>query len=179
MADEGLPELVSPVENRDHFLGAWGARYQLVEYGDYECPQCAHLVPIVHELVRELGDELCFVFRQFPQPALYPHARAAAEAAEAAGMQAKFWMMHDRLFEHQSNLSDREIRQLAESLPVDLHHYDRDLGSGAAVRRVDEDVESGRQSGVGDTPTLFVNGRLHAGSYEFLPLLKALRPDSK
>jgi protein-disulfide isomerase len=175
MNDEQLPELVLPVEARDHCLGSPGSRYALLEYGDYACPHCQHVYPIVKELVRELGDELCFVYRNFPQPDRYPHAREAAEAAEAADLQGKFWLMHDRLFEHPSELSDRDLRRRAQEIALDLRTFDKDLGSGAPARRVAEDLETGRADGVGDTPTFFVNGRMHAGSYEFLPMLEALR----
>jgi protein-disulfide isomerase len=175
MPEDTLPDLVRPIPDQDHFLGAWDARHTLIEYGDFECEHCGHLQPIVQELLRELGDELCFVFRHFPQPSIHPHAQEAAEAAEAAGMQAKFWLMHDRLYQHQTDLSTKEIRRIAEGLPIDLHHFDRDLASGAPARQVAEDVESGEENAVGATPSLFVNGKLHVGSYEFLPLLKALR----
>lgn len=175
MADDDLPELIVPVEDRDHCLGRHGARYTLVEYGDFECEHCAHVQPIVMEVARELGDELCFAFRHFPQPKIHPHSQAAAEAAEAADEQGKFWLMHDRLFQHQNALTDRDLRTLARDLPLDMADFERDLRSAAPARRVAEDVESGTEAGVGDTPTFFVNGRLHAGSYEFLPLLAALR----
>ena len=173
--DEDLPELSLPVEGRDHVIGPLSAPHSLVEYGDYESPHCRHVTATVHELVRELGDELCFAFRNFPQPKLHPRSRAAAEAAEAAGLQGKFWLMHDRLFQHQGELSDPEIREIARSLPVELVHYERDLSSGEAARRVDDDIELAAEDGVGDTPTFFVNGRLHSGQYEFVPLLKALQ----
>jgi protein-disulfide isomerase len=173
--DEGLPELVLPIEQRDHCLGTGSARYSLVEYGDYTSVHCRHLLGPLNELVRELGDDLCLVFRNFPQPGRHPMSRPAAEAAEAAGLQGKFWLMHDRLFEHQEELSGESIREIAKGLPVAMTHYDRDISSGAAARRVDEDLESAEEAGVGDTPTLFVNGRLHAGLYEFLPLLNALK----
>lgn len=170
-----LPDLVLPVEREDHCRGTPGARYSLVEYGDFECPHCAHVYPIVQELLRELGDDLCFVFRQFAQPAIHPHSGPAAEAAEAAGMQDKFWLMHDRLFQHQSELSESLFEKLARELPVEMVTFHRDLNSGAPARRVAEDREGGLEAGVEDTPTLFVNGRLHVGSYEFLPLLEAIR----
>jgi Na+:H+ antiporter, NhaA family len=174
--DEGLPELVLPVESRDNCLGGPpSARYSLVEYGDYASPHCQHVLGTVNELVRELGNDLCFVYRNFPQQILHPQSRFAAEAAEAAGLQGKFWLMHDRLFANQADLSERSIREIARSLPVEMEDFDRDLSSGAAARRVDEDLESAEEAGVGDTPTFFVNGRLHAGKYEFLPLLEALK----
>lgn len=173
--DDELPDLVLPVEDRDHHRGPIGARYSLVEYGDYESERCADLHPIVGELVRELGDDLAFAFRNFPLPGEHPHAQRAAEAAEAADAGGKFWLMHDRLFEHATELSDATIRRLASELPIDMTEFDRDLASGSPARRVAEDVESGTEAGVEETPTLFVNGRMHVGSYEFLPLLKALR----
>lgn len=174
-----LPNLVLPVEDRDHYVGPLRAQFNLVEYGDFECPHCAHVHPIVHELLRELGDDLCFVYRHFPQPDVHPHSTRAAEAAEAAGMQGKFWLMHDRLFDHQNELSDETIRRLERELPVDMPVLERDLSSGEPARHVAEDLESGREAGVGETPTFFVNGRLHVGSYEFLPLLEALRKGSE
>jgi protein-disulfide isomerase len=177
--NEQLPGLVLPIENRDNCLGSPSARYSLVEYGDYMSPHCRDVSAVVKELVRELGDELCFVFRNFPQPSLHPYSRSAAEAAEAAGLQAKFWLMHDRLFEHQDSLSDQLVREIARALPVEVADFERDLSSGAAARRVDEDLESAEEAGVGATPTFFVNGTLEVGQYEFLPLLAALqRPGS-
>ena len=175
MPDDNLPQLILPVEGRDHCLGRHGARYTLVEYGDFECVHCAHVRPIVMEVVRELGDDLCFSFRHFPQPKLHPHSQAAAEAAEAADEQGKFWLMHDRLFEHQDALTDGNLQALARDLPIDMADFAKDLRSGEPARRVADDVESGTDAGVGDTPTFFVNGRMHSGSYEFLPLLNALR----
>ena len=113
-----LPDTVLPIEQRDHVRGPLGARYQLLEYGDYESPQCREAAGVVRELVRELGDDLCVAFRNFPQPKVHPRSQAAAEVAEAAGMQGKFWLMHDRLFDHQGSLTDRELRDLARGLPV-------------------------------------------------------------
>ncbi len=173
--EEELPALVLPVEQRDHCLGPVGARYTLVEYGDYECPHCAEVQPTVREIRGDLGDDLCFAFRNFPIPEAHPHAVAAARAAEAAAMQAKFWLMHDRLFEHRTDLSEAVLRQLARGLPLDMATYDRDLASPAPARRVDADVESGTAAGVVETPTLFVNGRMYVGARDLDALLNALR----
>lgn len=173
--NEVLPELVLPVEERDHTIGPRSARYQLVEYGDYESGPCRLAAATVRELVRELRDDLCFAFRNYPQPKVHRRSPAAAEAAESAGFQNKFWLMHDRLFEHAGELGDRQLRDLARALPVDMTVFERDLASGEAARRVAEDVELANEDGVGDTPTFFVNGTLHVGRYEFLPLVDALR----
>jgi Na+:H+ antiporter, NhaA family len=174
-ANEELPDLVLPVESRDNCFGSPSAKYSLVEYGDYTDPKCRDAAGVVRELIRELADDLCVAFRNFPQPALRAYSRSAAEAAEAGGLQGKFWLMHDRLFDHQDELSDRVVREVARGLPIELADFERDLSSGAAARRVDEDVESATEAGVGDTPTFFVNGRLQVGEYEFLPLLEAIQ----
>jgi protein-disulfide isomerase len=173
--DDELPQLVLPVESRDNCIGSPAARYSLVEYADYSSPSCRNAAGIVRELVRELEDDLCFAFRNFPQPNRSPLSRFAAEAAEAAGLQGKFWLMHDRLFDHQDELSEKTIREVARGLPIEMADFERDLSSGAAGRRVDDDLESAEEAGVGDTPTFFVNGTLHVGQYEFLPLLQALQ----
>ena len=167
--DEDMPELVLPMEERDHCLGSPSAHYSLVEYGDYTSVHCRHVLGTVRELTRELGDDLCFVYRNFPQPNLHSFSRSAAEAAEAAGLQGKFWLMHDRLFAQQDDLSAAVVREIARALPVEMEDYDRDLSSGAAARRVDEDLESAEEAGVGDIPTFFVNGRLHVGQYRVPP----------
>jgi protein-disulfide isomerase len=177
--NEELPQLVLPVEERDHVLGPLSARYTLVEYGDYESPHCRTVVGAVRQLVRELGDDLCFSFRNYPQPKLHPRSQAAAEAAEAAGLQGKFWLMHDRLFDHQGEFSDHQLRELAKALPVEMADFERDLRAGDAARRVAEDVELALEDGVGDTPCFFVNGTLHVGQYEFLPMLSALRESGR
>lgn len=177
--DDRLPDLVLPVESRDHTIGPLAARCSLVEYGDYTSEECRHVLESVGELTRELGDELCFTFRPFPASARHPMARRAAEAAEAAGLQGKFWLMHERLFARQDDLTDATIRSVAQSLPVELSRFERDLATGEAARLVDENLESGREAGVGDTPAFFVNGRLHVGSYEFVPLLRALESSAR
>ncbi|MCI4362913.1 MAG: DsbA family protein [Thermoplasmata archaeon] len=163
------------MESRDNCRGSPSAQYSLVEYGDYLAPHSRHVRVAVIELVQELGNHLCFVFRNFPQPGLHPLSRPAAEAAEAAGLQGKFWLMHDRLFSRQDELSGEVIREIARGLPVEMKRFERDLSSGAAARRVEEDLESAEGAGVGAAPTFFVNGRLRVGQYEFLPLLKALK----
>ncbi len=173
--DEELPELLLPIEERDHVIGPLSARYSLIEYGDYESPQCREVAAIVRELVRELEDDLCFAFRNYPQPKIHPVSQVSAEAVEAAGFQGKFWLMHDRVFDHQDDLNEQKLRELAEELPVDMTVFERDIASGEAARRIAEDVDLALQDGVGDTPVLFVNGTLHEGKYEFLPLLDALQ----
>ena len=179
MADDvALPDLVLPRKGRDHTLGAPEGRHTLIEYGDYENPHCAHLRPVVKELLDELGSALYFAYRHYPDPKSHPNAQHAAEGAEAAGMQAKFWLMHDRLFHQQTDLGPSEVRRIAEEISLDMPTFDRDLRSGAAARLVAEDIESGDANGVGATPVMFVDGKLHVGLYEFVPLLRALQGPS-
>lgn len=169
-----LPTLTLPVTDDDHHIHPVAARYVLVEYGDFECPDCAEGYHVVKELLRDLGEDLCYVFRSFPQPDIHPNSQFAAEAAEAADMQGRFWLMHDRLFEHQAELSPRRIRELAWEISLDIHRFEEDLASGEAKRRVDSVRAEGVRSGVEDTPTFFADGRMQVGSYEYQPLYDAL-----
>ena len=168
------PMLAIPVTERDHHINPIPGRYMLVEYGDYECPDCAEGYHVVKELLRDLGDDLCYVYRNFPKADIHPNAEFAAEAAEAADLQAKFWLMHDRLFEHQSELSPPRIRELARELPIDMHRFEVDIESGDPKRRVDSDRAEGVWAGVQATPTFFVNGRMHVGASEYDSLFEAL-----
>lgn len=176
--EELLPELVVPSDETDHCLGSPSARLSLVEYGDFGNPHCAHVHSIVKEIVRELGDDLCYAFRNYPTAGDRSIAVRAAESAEAADMQGKYWLMHDRLFEHQSELSDQLFQRLARELPLEMSTFTRDLESGAPARRVAADREGGLSVGVEEVPTFFVNGRMYVGSYEFIPMLNALRAPS-
>jgi NhaA family Na+:H+ antiporter len=148
---------------RDHVRGAVDGRVTLVEYGDFQCPYCGDAYPIVMKLLEDF-DWLRFVFRHMPLADLHPRAPAAAEAAEAAAAQERFWDMHDRLFEHQHELADEELRGHAAALGLDVERFDRELREGVHRERVEEDLRSGGQSGIPSTPGFFVNGALHAGS---------------
>jgi protein-disulfide isomerase len=163
------PRLVLPVSERDHIRGPANAPVTLVEYGDYECPYCGLANPIVDEIRRELGDGLRFVFRNFPLSEVHPHAEHAAEIAEAAATHHKFWEMHDMLYGHQNALDDQHLAQYATLLGVQ-----RALAQHAYSERVREDFMSGVRSGVNGTPTFFINGVRHDGSYEREILLAAI-----
>jgi Na+:H+ antiporter, NhaA family len=165
---------VRPIDGRDHCIGPTSAPRSLVEYGDYGAEASAQASALAKEIVREFEDEICYVFRNFPNAERNPLASAASEAAEAADMQGKFWLMHDRLFQHYDDLSEALFRRLASELPIEMDDYDKDLRSGAPARRVAEDVAGGRAAGVTTTPTYFVNGRRYTGPHELDPLLDAL-----
>ena len=148
---------------RDHVRGAPDGRVTLVEYGDFQCPYCGDAYPIVKQLLLDY-DWLRFSFRHMPLPDLHPRAPAAAEAAEAAAAQDRFWDMHDRLFENQHALRDEELREHAAALGLDAERFDRELREGVHRERVQEDYESGARSGLPSTPRFFVNGAMHLGS---------------
>jgi protein-disulfide isomerase len=173
---EWKPELTMPVsEDRDHIQGPADAPVTLVEYGDYECPYCGAAYPIIKEVQARMGEDLRFVFRNFPITTSHPHAEQAAEAAEAAATRGKFWQMHDLLYENQERLRDDDLRSYAEKLELDVGSFGRELTEHVHAARVHEDFLSGVRSGVNGTPTLFINGARHDDSYEFETLLSALR----
>jgi protein-disulfide isomerase len=158
-------QLTPPVSDRDHIAGTDDAPVTLVEYGDYECPYCGMAYPVVKRARQALGDELRFVFRNFPLAEAHPHARLAAEAAEAAGAQEKFWEMHDTLFEHQDALETEDLASYAEAVGLDLARFARELEDGTYAKRVRDDFRSGVKSGVNGTPTFFINGVRYDGSW--------------
>ena len=166
--------LTLPVGKRDHIQGPADAVVTLVEYGDYECPRCGRAYPIVKAIQRQLGPKLRFVFRNFPLRESHPHAEQAAEAAEAAGAQGKFWEMHDRLFERQFALDGEYLIEYAGDLGLDVARFRNELSSAVYAPRVREDFRSGVTSGVNGTPTFFVNGARYDDSWELEPLLAAL-----
>jgi protein-disulfide isomerase len=167
--------LTIPVtEDRDHIQGPAEAPVTLVQYGDYECPYCGAAYPIIKEVQAQMGDRLCFVFRNFPITTSHPHAEQAAEAAEAAAAQGKFWEMHDHLYENQRHLRDDDLRSYAEALGLDVEVFGKELAEHVHADRIHEDFMSGVRSGVNGTPTFFINGVRHDDSYEFETLFTAL-----
>jgi protein-disulfide isomerase len=167
--------LILPVsEERDHIQGPADARVTLVEYGDYECPYCGEAYPIVKQIQERMGEQLRFVFRNFPISTAHPHAEHAAEAAEAAATQDRFWEMHDHLYENQQHLQVDDLRSYARSLELDLDLFEKELAEHVHADRVHEDFLSGVRSGVNGTPTFFINGMRHDDSYDFETLLAAL-----
>jgi protein-disulfide isomerase len=172
--------MLSPVvSDRDHSEGAPDAPVTLVEYGDFECPHCGRAYPIVEELRRRMGKKMRFVFRNFPLSESHPHAEKAAEAAEAAGEQDRFWEMHALLFKHQNALDTAHLVTYAHSLGLDETRFSQALSAHTFQTRVREDFMSGARSGVNGTPTFFINGRRYDGAYELEPMLEALETAAK
>jgi Na+/H+ antiporter NhaA len=171
-----IEELAAPVDpGRDHIRGPDEAPVTLVEYGDYECPYCGRAEGTVRELVRDFSQDLRYVFRHLPLEDVHPHAELAAEAAEAAGAQGRFWEMHDLLFADQGALEPVDLRDRAARLGLDVERFWDEVRTRAHARRVTEDVRSADESGVAGTPTFFINGLRHQGSYDVDTLSAAIR----
>jgi protein-disulfide isomerase len=174
MNQSKVPRLAVPVNERDHSLGPPIAPVTLVEYGDFECPYCRAAHYIILDILTQVGDDLRYVFRNFPLVEIHPHAEQAAEAAEAAGAQGKYWEMHHQLFENQPALDLSDLIGYAQNLGLDAPRFERDLIDQRFGDRVLEDLISGARSGVSGTPTFFINGRRYEDSYDEATLLGAL-----
>jgi protein-disulfide isomerase len=172
-------QLTPPVSSEDHSLGPEQATVTLVEYADYECPYCGEAAHIVADIREQLGDRVRFVFRNFPLIDTHPHALQAAEAAEAAGLQGRFWEMHDLLFEHQRRLDPAHLAQYARQIGLDLDKFERDMAEHTTYSRIEADLESGERSGVDQTPSFFINGERFEGDWESDDLLGALERRSQ
>jgi protein-disulfide isomerase len=158
-------ELAVPVSAVDHRIGPEHAPVTVVEYGDFECPNCKQAAPAVKQLLTRHGNRLRFVYRHFPLEMVHPHALAAAEASECAAAQGKFWEMHDLLFEHQQHLQLPQLRSYAQSVQLDMARYAAELDDHIYLQRVREQLDSGNRSGVRGTPTFYVNGRIQDVSF--------------
>lgn len=165
-------------ESRDHIQGPVTAPVNLVEYGDYECPYCAQAYLITKEIQERLGDKLCFIFRNFPVTKIRPHAYETALAAEAAAAQGKFWDMYDYLFKHGEMVTNDSLRRSAASLGLNLTRFDSEFYSRTYGKHIDEDIQSGNNSGVKATPAFFINGEFYNGSWDLDSLLGALDEES-
>ena len=177
-AEENMKLTLPVSESRDHIQGPATALVTLVEYGDYECPYCAQAYMITKEIQERLGSKLRFVFRNFPVTKIRPHAYEAALAAEAAAAQGKFWEMYDYLFKHGQATTDDNLRRSAASLGLNLTRFDREFLDRMYRSHVDEDIQSGKSSGVKNTPTFFINGELYNGAWDLDSLLGALDEES-
>jgi len=168
-------DLAVPVDpDHDHIRGPDQAPVTLVEYGDFECPYCGRAEPVVRELLADYGD-LRYVWRHLPLTDVHPHAQLAAEAAEAAASQGKFWPMHDQLLGHQDALAAKDLIRYAGQLGLDTERFTRDLRNHTGQAKIAADVDSADLSGVSGTPTFFINGKRHHGAYDINTLSQAIR----
>jgi len=170
-----VAKLTVPITAEDHVQGPEDADVTVVEYGDYECPHCGRAYPIVQQVQKKFGEQLRFAFRNFPLGQMHPHAEAAAEVAEFAGVHGKFWEMHDQLFENQEHLGEGLFLALAKELRLSTSAMRQALEQKTFQTRVRADFTSGIQSGVNGTPTFFINGLRHNGSFDFDALVSAIQ----
>jgi NhaA family Na+:H+ antiporter len=166
MAKDDAAKLTPAIADQDHTMGPENAPVTLVEYGDYECPYCRQVGPIIRELQARFGDRMCYVFRHFPLTTAHPHAQLAAEAAEAAAAQGKFWEMHERLLNFEGVLDKEHLVQLAAELSLDAGRFERELEEGVYAQRVRQDFFSGVRSGANGTPTFYLNGERYDGPWD-------------
>ena len=169
-----ITTLLVPVQADDHVQGPPSAALTLVEYGDYECPECGRLFDTIRDLQKTLGDRLRIVYRNYPLSGIHPHAQEAAEAAEAAGAEGRFWEMHDLLFRNQNALTRNNLLTYAKSLGLDMNRFTAELTKRVYRNRVREDFRRGVENGVYGTPGLFLNDVRHAGTWDRDTLLQYL-----
>jgi Na+/H+ antiporter NhaA len=172
---ETIVDLAVPVDpERDHLRGPGEAPVTLVEYGDFECPYCGQAEPVVRELLAGYGD-VRYVWRHLPLTDVHPHAQLAAEGAEAAAKQGKFWQMHGQLLGHQGALTAKDLIRYSAELGLDTEKFTAALRGHAGAAKVAADVDSADLSNVSGTPTFFINGKRHHGAYDIATLSEAVR----
>ncbi len=149
----------------DHVTGSDAKKVLLVEYGDYQCPSCGGVYPHLNTILEEYGEDITFVFRNFPLTSMHPNARAAAAVAEAAGLQGKYWEMHDMLYEKQNDWSGLDASQrtsvfngYASSLGLDMAKFETDIASKNVNQKISFDLALGKSVDTSATPTFFLNG---------------------
>jgi protein-disulfide isomerase len=170
-------DLAVPVTAVDHALGAEHSPVTVVEYGDFECPICKQAAPAVKLMLERFGNHVRFVFRHFPIESAHPHALHAAEAAEAAGGQGKFWQMHDLLFENQLHLKLNNLREYAERLQLDMARFIAEMDDEIYLQRVREQMQGGQRSRVRSTPTFYINGVIQDVSFGMHSLIDGVQAE--
>jgi protein-disulfide isomerase len=169
-----IQDLIPAVDpERDHLRGSVEAPITVIEFGDFECPHCGMAEPVVRDLLQDT--DVRYVWRHLPLTDVHPQAQLAAEAAEAAAAQGRFWEMHDLLFEHQDDLRGVDLMRYAEELGLDTERFHDEIKRGDHQNRVAQDVESADLSGVSGTPTFFVNGQRHYGAFDLETLSASVR----
>lgn len=168
--------LKNSITEHDHTLGPENAPVTLLEYGNFECIHCGRIYPVIKQARKLLGDNLRFVFRYFPNVRTHPHAMRAAEAAEAAGSQGKFWEMHDELFTHQTALEDRDLSRYGRRIGLNLEKFTQDMRENSFLKQIDADYQRALfDEHVTGTPTLYLNEIRYTGSTELEDLLHAIK----
>ncbi|MCM3903889.1 MAG: DsbA family protein [Pyrinomonadaceae bacterium] len=176
MANTEIVRLKTTVTDRDHVAGPQSAPVTLVEYGNFECIHCGRSHPVIKEVRKLLGDNLRFVFRHFPTVRTHPHSLRAAEAAEAAAAQGRFWEMHDELFTHQQSLEDHHLLSYASRIGLDGERFAREMAEHVFLKQIETDYErSIFDEHVTGTPTLYINAVRYNGAADVGSLLAAIK----
>ncbi len=166
-----MSKLRVPVSDQDHKTGNAKAKIVMVEYGDYQCPHCGYAHPLIKRLLKQFGQEILFIFRNFPLQEMHPQAMISAQSAEAADKQQKFWEMHDMIYENQDILSVNSLLDFAKQIDLDLEKFSKDWKTKSVITKIESDFDGGIRSGVNGTPTFFINGNrleTYDASYESL-----------
>jgi protein-disulfide isomerase len=171
----GEATLSVPLGPQDHTLGPINAPVELVEYGDFQCPSCVKAYPILKRAQKAMNGLMRFGYRNFPMTQQHPDALGAAKAAEAAGMQGRFWQMHDLLYENQEYLDHESLLQYAVELRMDVNRFARDFRGQRVEKKVLWDFETGVRSGVNGTPIFFINGIRYDGDWSYYSLMQTLQ----
>jgi len=167
--------LAKPINENDHVLGPADAPVTLVEYGDFQCPHCRAAHFYMKNVLATMGDDMRFVFRHMPLTQIHPMAQPAAEAAEAAGAQGKFWPMHDLIYENQDLLSPALLLGLGQRLGLDMQRFTDDVASHRFLSKVREDFMGAVRSGSAGTPSFYIDGEPYEGAFDDESLIEALR----
>jgi protein-disulfide isomerase len=170
-------QLLVPPSQHDHYQGGLNAPVVLLEYGNYQCPQCGELHRLLQAIQTHFAavfpgqDRLCVIFRHFIENTRHPHAQKAAEVVESAAAQGQFWQMHDLLFAHQQALENGFLVEYADSLGLDISQFLQDISKQAHIDRINQDIKSGHQSGVTAAPALFINGVRYSDRWNIKQLM--------
>lgn len=182
--DSNPNRLFVPASQRDRYQGILNAPVVLVEYGNYQCPQCKELHQSIQAIQQHFDSVLpkqnwvCVVFRHFIQNSIYPQARKAAQAAEAAAAQGQFWQMHDLLFTHQQELGNGYLVEYANNLGLDIPQFLQDISRQVHIGRINADIEGGLRSGVEAAPALFINGIRYSNRWTLEQIMAAIAATS-
>jgi protein-disulfide isomerase len=176
MSDTEIVKLKNAVIDRDHVLGPQSAAVTLVEYGNFECVHCGRTYPVIKEVQKLLGNNLRFVFRHFPTVRTHPHSLRAAEAAEAAAAQEKFWEMHDQLFTHQQALEDHDLSRYARRIGLVAETFARDMAENTFLKQIEADYQRSLfDEHVTGTPTFYIEEVRYTGTTDVESLLVAIK----
>lgn len=149
----------------DHVYGNTKSKVILINYSDFQCPACGSAHPQIKAIVEEYKDKIQFVSRNYPITSMHPNAKAATGAAEAAGMQGKYWEMHDKLYENQSDWDslsgsarDDKFESFAKELGLDVNKFNTDIASNAVTEKINYDAAIATKINITGTPTFYLNG---------------------